>query len=120
MKTGKPLYLFLIVLLAGQVFARDQIKHQFHFSLTLSGHILFGAGYTYWLNDEHAFEATVYPLLLPGKGFPFAVSAGYGFYPGGEHLKAKVGGEMTLLISPPDPERRKNNAVVKFYSRSPL
>ena len=104
----------ITIFLARPSFARDVLKHQVNFSITLSGHILFGAGYTYWFNDNHAVEATIYPLMVPGKGFPFALSAGYGFYPGGEYWRGKLGTEMTLLVSPPGPDKRKTMPMLSF------
>lgn len=76
-------------------------------SFTLSGHILLGIGYEHFFDTNHAAQFTFFPVFLPGKDLPFAFNAGYGYYTKGDPWRGKVGLNFTLLISPPDPEKRK-------------
>ncbi|MBD3226300.1 MAG: hypothetical protein GF313_16345 [Caldithrix sp.] len=92
-------------------------SHQINISCILSGHLMFGIGYEYGINEHHAATCNVYPLLLPGvEELPFAISAGYGFYTGQEHWKGRLGLEYTMIVSPPDPDKRKVLPMVSFLS----
>jgi len=52
--------------------------------------------------------------VIPAKGFPFALSAGYGYYFNGNKWRARLGGEFALLVSPPDPDKRKLLSLVNL------
>ena len=78
-----------------------------HFSFILSGHLLFGLGYEYGFDQNHSVQLTLFPLMYPGEGFPFAVTAGYGYRFDAEPWRAKIGLDFAAIISPPDPEKRK-------------
>jgi len=73
----------------------------FTFSLVLSGHVLLGIGYEYALDEHHAFRVTAYPLLVPGKGFPYAFRAGYRYSFAGDKWQPRLGLDFALLVSPP-------------------
>jgi hypothetical protein len=73
---------------------RDQI----HVSLTLGGYVLFGLGYTHWMEEHHALEVTAFPFAYPGEGFPFGLRFGYAWVPSDEVWRAKLGGNFTLLF----------------------
>lgn len=75
---------------------RDQI----HLSITLGGYLLLGVGYTHWIEEHHALEFTVFPVAYPWEGFPFAVRGGYAWVPSDEVWRAKLGGNVTLLVRP--------------------
>jgi len=87
--------------------ARDTSFNRVIFSLTLSGHILTGVGFEHGFDTHHALQVTAYPFMLPGKGLPFAFSAGYNYYYGRNKWRGKIGGAFALLVSPPDPDKRK-------------
>lgn len=78
-----------------------------NFSVTLSGHVLVGVGFEHGFNAHHALQVKAFPLVVPGKGFPFAFSAGYNYYTKGVRWRGKIGANFTLLVSPPDPVKRK-------------
>jgi hypothetical protein len=73
---------------------------QIHISITLGGYFLFGVGYTHWMETHHALEFTVFPFAYPGEGFPFGLRAGYAWVPSDEVWRAKLGGNMMVLVRP--------------------
>lgn len=73
-------------------------QDQIHLSLSLGGIVMFGVGYTRWVEKHHAIEATVYPFAFPWDGFPCAVKLGYAWIPSNESVRAKLGGNFTLLL----------------------
>jgi len=73
---------------------------QIHLSITLGGYFLVGVGYTCWIEEHHALEFTVFPFAYPGEGFPFGLRAGYAWVPSDEVWRAKLGGNMTVLVRP--------------------
>ncbi|GEM_PF-1558158 len=88
--------------------------NRLHVSFTLGGHLLFGVGFEHGFSNHHALQATVYPLLIPGKGMPFAFHAGYNYYFSGEKWRAKMGVGYAFLVSPPDPNQRKVMPMLLF------
>ena len=80
-------------------------KNQLNFSFTLSGHIILGIGYSYSFDENNGLQTTL--LIIPGKGIPFGLNGGYFYLTDGEKWRGKLGAEFTLLVSPPDPDRRK-------------
>jgi len=92
----------------------NQSFNRIHFSFTLSGHLLFGVGFEHGFSERHALQVTVFPLILPGKGFPFAFHGGYNYYTGGSQWKGKLGAGFVLLVSPPDPQERKVMPMLLF------
>ncbi len=90
-------------------------QHRINVSLILSGHLMFGAGYEYHFDDHHVLACHFYPAIIPGiSELPFAFSAGYGYYTGGGRWKGRFGLEYTMIISPPDPEKRKTLPMICF------
>ncbi len=82
-------------------------RSRIHVSVTLSGHILLGVGYTRWVHEYHALEATVFPLAIPGNGFPFGFRAGYAWVPSAERWRAKLGAGILVLVSPSGKDGRR-------------
>ncbi len=108
MKKWKSLLLMEVLLLALiQPAQSSDMYNRVHVSVTLSGHILFGVGVEHGFTEHHALQITVYPLVVPGKGFPFAMQAGYNYYWGGSLWKGKVGFAGGVIVSPPDPDKRR-------------
>ena len=104
---------FIILFSLPQILqAGNNSSNQLNFSITLSGHILFGFGYTHWLNHNHTLETTLY--IIPEKGLPFGLNGGYAYYTNGSRWRMKFGGEFTLLVSPPDPDKRKVMPMINF------
>ncbi len=81
--------------------------NRLNLSVTVSGHVLIGMGYEHGFNEHHALGFTVYPLVMPGKGFPFALKTLYRYYANGARWQATLGGGFGLIISPPDPQERR-------------
>ena len=71
-----------------------------HVSITLGGYFLVGVGYSRWIEEHHALEFTVFPFAYPWEGFPFGLRAGYGWVPSDEVWRAKLGGNITVLVRP--------------------
>jgi hypothetical protein len=98
---------FLIGLLLCNFLFSSNHYNRVHLSVTLSGHVLFGIGFEHFLAEQHAIQATVFPLMAPGKGFPFALSGGYAYYTREDRWRGKLGVEVTAIVSPPAPDRRR-------------
>ncbi|MFC1662340.1 hypothetical protein ACFL3S_12960 [Gemmatimonadota bacterium] len=99
-KTGVILALILAAASAPPRATAQIPRDQLHVSLTLGGYVLFGLGYTHWMEEHHALEFTAFPFGYPGEQFPFAARAGYIWVPSDEVWRAKLGGNFTLLFHP--------------------
>ena len=75
-------------------------RDQFHVSLAMGGHFHIGIGYTHWIEQHHAVEFTAFPLIYPFSDFHFALRTGYSWVPSDEVWRAKLGGNLTVLIRP--------------------
>lgn len=106
------IYFLFFQLVPPDLSAGGNKTHQINFSVTLSGHILFGIGYSWFFNDNHAIQATF--LSIPEKGFPFGINTGYNYYWAGEKWRPNLGGEFTLLVSPRDPDKRRVLPLIKL------
>lgn len=104
----------LLLLSSSGSFAGESSYNRVHFSFTLSGHLLFGAGFEHGFNDQHSIQVTGFPLMWPGKGFPFAFTAGYGYHFNTQPWRAKLGFDFALIVSPPDPDIRKTLPMLMF------
>ncbi len=108
MRRFLALYLSVVLIL---VFIRpvqsSDAYNSVQVSVTLSGHVMIGVGFEHGIDRHHAVQIMVYPLIVPGKGFPFALQAGYNYYSGRAHWKGKLGLAGGLIVSPPDPDKRK-------------
>ncbi len=74
-------FLSFIFLLAASKENNAQDSHQLNLSLTLSGHIFVGIGYTYSF-DRH-WQAGATAFIAPEKGLPYAFNIGGGFLSNG-------------------------------------
>jgi hypothetical protein len=110
----KKCVLIILFVLINLSYSRDFQRHQINLSCTLSGHILLGVGYSYWFDAHQALQATIYPLMLPGEGWPYAFNAGYGYYFGDSPWRPKVGLDFAMIVSPPDPDQRKTLSLLNF------
>jgi hypothetical protein len=105
---GKSIIPLVVLFLSVCIFLHARnYSNRIHLSVTLSGHVLFGIGFEHFFSEQHAIHATVFPLMAPGKGFPFALSSGYNYYTPEDRWRGKLGLDMMVIVSPPDPERRK-------------
>lgn len=86
--------------------------HQVHFSITLSGHVLLGVGYTYYWNLHQGWQSNVY--LIPEKGLPYGIATGYNYLWGGTKWRPNFAADVMVLASPPDPVKRKYLAMVRL------
>ena len=82
--------------------------------MTLGGYFLVGLGYTHWLEEHHAIEATVFPFAWPWEGFPFGLRAGYAWIPSDEVWRAKLGANATFLIRPGQTGADRFTPIVAF------
>jgi hypothetical protein len=89
-------------------------KDQIHVSVTLGGYILLGVGYTRWIEQHHALEFTLFPLAHPSEGFPFGLRAGHAWIPSNERWRAKLGGNVTVLIRPVESSRSRFTPILAF------
>jgi hypothetical protein len=88
--------------------------NQLHVSLTLGGYILLGVGYTRWVEEHHALEATVFPFAYPSEGFPFGLRLGHAWIPSDERWRAKLGSNVTVLIRPVESTQRRFTPILAF------
>ncbi len=117
LKLGKPFLkifptIFMIALSSILNAAPGSDKNQLNFSFTLSGHIILGIGYSYGFGENNGLQTTL--LIIPEKGLPFGLNGGYFYLTDGEKWRGKLGAEFTLLVSPPDTERRKCLPMFNF------
>jgi hypothetical protein len=88
----------VLLLVTGTDPARSQVpSDRIHLSLSLGGYVMLGIGFTHWVEEHHAIEATLYPLGFPWDGFPSAAKLGYAWTPSDEVWRAKLGGNVTVL-----------------------
>ncbi len=97
--------LFLGLLLNSKSFAQSQ--NRVGISFALSGHLMFGLKFEHYFDNNQNVQVTVFPLLVPGKKFPFAFTAGYNYFLGDGKWQTRIGAEFAMIVSPPDPEKRK-------------
>ncbi|WP_457565293.1 hypothetical protein [Caldithrix abyssi] len=76
-------------------------------SFVLSGHLMFGLKFQHYFDSNQNVQVTFFPLLMPGKKFPFALTTGYNYFIGQGKWQTRVGAEFALIVSPPDPDKRK-------------
>lgn len=89
-------------------------KDQIHVSVALGGYSLLGVGYTRWIEEHHALEFTVFPFAHPSEGFPFGLRAAHAWIPSCEPWRAKLGGNVTVLIRPVESSRRRFTPILAF------
>ncbi|MBN1619194.1 hypothetical protein JW890_00575 [candidate division WOR-3 bacterium] len=96
-----------MILSSSSLFSQPFSHDRYDVSVILSGYVLAGFGYTRVLDERNAVSFGAYPLIVPAQGFPFAFDAGYSYLIGENDFKAKLGAGFALIVSPPDPDRRK-------------
>ncbi len=107
------LLLVLLLQMGGESLpAAENKSHQINLSFTLSGHILFGVGYSYFWNEHQGVQTIFY--LVPEKGLPFGITAGYNYCWSEGKWRPNLGAEFMVLASPPDPEKRKFLPMLKL------
>ncbi|NOX87809.1 MAG: hypothetical protein GXO77_02205 [Calditrichaeota bacterium] len=106
--------LILLIFFAYPSTMRAKESNRLGISLVLSGHIFIGVKYRHFFNDNHSVQFTFYPLLIPGKKFPFAFSTGYDYFVGDGKWQGKLGAEFAAIVSPPDPDQRKILPLLNF------
>ncbi len=104
----------LLLFSTSALMAEDTSYNRLHFSFTLSGHLLFGVGVEHGFNDRHSVQVTGFPLMWPGKGFPFSFTAGYGYHFNTAPWRARLGLDFGMFISPPDPDTRRTMPMLMF------
>ena len=117
LKFGKPSLkfasiIFLIIFTSIVSAAPKSSYNQINFSFTLSGHIILGIGYSCSFDKNNGVQTTL--LIIPEKGLPFGLNGGYYYLTDGEKWRGKLGAEFTLLVSPPNPDRRKCLPMFNF------
>jgi hypothetical protein len=79
-------------------------------SVTLSGHLIFGPYYRYWLDDNNEIDLMI-PAAWEGTGkvlFPGGIQTGYHYYFGDKHWRPTVGLQYSLFLGPKTNNERKN------------
>ncbi len=116
MKRKISVLVLCLAVLPSVLWGADRADNRVGISFVLSGHLMFGLNVQHFFDAHNGIEATVFPLLIPGKKFPFAFSAGYRYVTGGQHWQGTVGAAFAMIVSPPDPQRRK---VLPMFSVMP-
>lgn len=111
-KSGVVVTLVVLVCLGGSDSIAADPMHQIQFSVTLSGHLIFGLGYTYYWNIHQGWQANFY--LIPEKGLPFGLSTGYNHIWGETKWRPNLTADFMILASPPDPVQRKYLSMIKL------
>jgi hypothetical protein len=114
-KTGVAAVVFILALIGVVQPIHGQVpEDRVHLSMSLGGYVMVGLGYTRWIKDHHAVEVTVYPFAYPGEGFPVGIKAGYAWIPSVEVWRAKLGGNVTVLVHKPDGGGGRFTPLVAF------
>lgn len=87
-------------------------SHRIHVAFALSGHIFWGIGYAYGFDAHNFIQATFF--VVPEKGLPFAINAGYNYFFEGKKWRPNLGLETVIIGSPPDPDERKYLPLITF------
>ncbi len=114
MKKQIGVLLFIIALSPSFIFGGNKSDNRIGISFVLSGHLLFGLKAEHFFDAHQCIQATIYPIIVPGKKFPFAFTAGYNYFTGGNHWQGKLGAEFGMIVSPPDPQKRKILPMLNF------
>lgn len=77
------------------------------FSLTISGHLLFGPYYRYWINDHNSVDATLLASFENKLIFPHGLSAGYKYYFLDDHWRPSLGLQYTFMTAPVKEEGKR-------------
>jgi hypothetical protein len=67
-------------------------------SVVLSGALMFGPYFDYWLDDHQALEASIMAAWDEEFKIPFALNAGYGYYFGSSKWRPNLTFQYSLLI----------------------
>ena len=105
---------FSLCLIPGIIRAGNYNDNRIGLSFVLSGHLIFGVKVEHFFDAQQCVQATIYPLIIPGKKFPFAFSTGYNYFTNGAHWQVKLGAEFAMIVSPPDPHKRKILPMLNF------
>ena len=114
MKRKILVFALLLGLLPAVLWAGNRSENRIGISFVLSGHLLFGVKVQHFFDAQNCVQATFYPLLIPGKKFPFAFGLGYNYFTNGQHWQGKLGAEFAMIVSPPDPQKRKVLPMLNF------
>jgi hypothetical protein len=101
----KKFLLLMMIVLSTQLMYPGVTKAQHSeigFSIVLSGALLFGPYYNYWLDDNQCVEASLMAAWELEFAFPFAFNAGYHYYLGEKNWRPGLGLQYSLFSPPRD------------------
>jgi len=99
-KTSIIILLLCLVLFFGNNSKATAQVPEVGFSFILSGAIMFGPHFGYWIDNHQCLEASVLAAWEKQIIFPFALNGGYSYYLGNKSWQPKLGLQYSLLISP--------------------
>ena len=110
--------LLTVIASSGNFNARAQ-DPEIGVSFVLSGHIMFGPYFRYWITDHHEVEVNLLAAYEKQFVFPSAFNAAYHYYMLDGHWRPSVGAQFTLLISPKVAETNFKYKCFPMYSFVP-
>jgi hypothetical protein len=88
-------------------------------SIVLSGAIMFGPYYRYWIDDHNVAEVKIAAAVENKLIIPFACSGSYYYYFLDKHWRPSAGAQYTLLISPKGPTQNNKRKCFSMISAVP-
>ncbi|MHC1706505.1 MAG: hypothetical protein AB9842_03165 [Bacteroidales bacterium] len=103
----KLLFISLLTLSLFQLYPiKSPAQHpEIGFSIVLSGALLFGPYYNYWVDDHQCISASIMAAWEEEFKFPFALNAGYGYYFGDKNWRPSVDLQYSLFMPPKHAKR---------------
>ena len=100
----------LIILLFTKPSTLNAQNSEIGFTFTLSGHLIFGPYFRYWI-DDHDEVDICFPAAWEGKGkvlFPGGFQSGYHHFFGEKHWRPSAGMQYHLYFGPKENNKRVN------------
>lgn len=101
MKAHKSHLIWQLMILSFLLPVKASAQHsEIGFKIVLSGALMFGPCYTYWVDDHQALNASMLAAYEGSVIFPFAVNAGYSAHFFKNKWRPEIGLQYTYLLSP--------------------
>ena len=108
--------LLAFLALTNQIYSQNS---EIGFSVTLSGHILMGPYYRYWIDDHNGLDLTVLAAYEDKLIFPHGFSAGYKHYFLDKKWRPGLGFQYTFMRAPVKDENTGKRSNLHLFSILP-
>jgi hypothetical protein len=113
---------FRIIILAMFIIQSLQIFSQHSeigFSVTLSGHIILGPYYRYWVDDHNSVDLTIIAAYEDKLIFPHGFNVGYKYYFIEKNWRPSLGFQYSLMIAPVKENKTGKRTNLQLFSLVP-